>query len=482
MPLVLRLLGRFDIAATQGAGPIITGARAQMLLARLALAEGGRLERGVLSAMFWADRADAQARASLRQLVWTLRQELKAFPEALASDTLTLRLDPGAMECDVAAFDRLAKSADPADLERALTLYRGELLEGLDLLSLDPEGYFQSQRRRLHDQALQVAGALVEVYRRNRSWDDVVRVARRGLALDPYDAALNAGLMQALQELGRHVEARDQDAAFRHRMKTELGIVLADQPVPVKVRPVSAMISSPATSLADPVPLLPRVRVKNPFAIPVTAVVLALAVAFGLWSLTQGGPPAQGPSESASVVRGLPTTNLQAYDLFLRAEDRRKAAKDDPQLRAAIAVYQQATSLDPAFAEAHAGLALAAVAIAQRRFDAIQPVDTSRTEAYEAAGLALQSDPENARALIVLSRLQAQDGALDMALLSAKRAVLSRPGEAETHANLALLLSRNGQSFQARAELNKLRQLDPVPRPRRHADLRRDRLCRGTLQ
>ena len=371
-----------------------------------------------------------------------------------------MRLDPTALPTDVARFDTLAASSDTGDLETALALYRGDLLDGIDLITLEPDGYFLHERNRLRDLALRVAGTLVNAHDHSNNWEDVIRISRRGLMIDPFDEALHGHLVRALQKLGRHREARDQDDAFRHRMQTELGVPLPARPhhTPPRRAHVTPDPAIPA------VPALPQPPPHRLWAVPVLAVLLALVVVAGLWRVGQGGPLAQGAPVSAAV-KGLPSVSLEAYDLFLRAEDLRKAASDDTRLRAAIVVYRQATALDPDFSGAHAGLAMAAVAIAQRRFDAQQPPDASRSQAYDAAGQALQRDPENAHALIVLSRLQAQDGARDMALISAKRAVLSRPGDAEAHANLALLLSRSGQASAARTELSRLRQLDPMPRP-----------------
>ena len=59
MPLVLRLLGRFELAARAGDALKVTGTRAQLLLARLALAGGDRLDRQALSTLLWGGRGDA---------------------------------------------------------------------------------------------------------------------------------------------------------------------------------------------------------------------------------------------------------------------------------------------------------------------------------------------------------------------------------------------------------------------------------------
>src|SRR5262249_46653827 len=56
-----------------------------------------------------------------------------------------------------------------------------------------------------------------------------------------------------------------------------------------------------------------------------------------------------------------PTQNLPAYDAFLKGEDASKgmAVGDPPSLRRALALYEQAVALDPAFAQAWARVSMA---------------------------------------------------------------------------------------------------------------------------
>lgn len=470
MVLYLRILGRFELALGPGGGTLTQGWRAQLLLAWLALGKGERLDRGVLAAHLWGDRAESQARASLRQAIFSLRQSLKAEAGAIRCDGETVQLDPMAVDCDATIFERLASSLALADLENALTLYRGDLLEGADLTRHDTEGFFHNHRQRLRDCALQVAMALASGHAKGGHWEDAVRVARRGLVLDPYAEPLNTGLVRALQAQGRHREARDQDEGFRRRMKSELGLALPlPGPAGIALPPLSPRpLPSPLPDHSAALVRAPR-NLMPPLAgssvllalVALVPIVLALAAGFGFWQIKD--PPARGPDVSQTAVS--PVTNLQAYDLFLRAEALRIAADDQTGLRAAIDLFGKAIALDPGFSDAHAGLAMTAVTLAQHRFEALLPADDSLALAYRAAGAALQTDPENAHALIVLSRLQAQDGASDMALISAKRAVLARPADGEARGNLALLLSRSGESFLARTELTRMRQIAPMPRP-----------------
>ena len=465
MQPLLRLLGRFELAL--GTGPVLTvsGARAQLLLARLALANGDRLDRALLSAMLWGERADAQARASLRQQLWALRQELKALPDALVTEGDFVRLDPALLSTDVARFDTLAASSDTSDLETALALYRGDLLDGIDLIALEPDGYFLHERNRLRDLALRVAGALANAHDRSNSWEDIIRTSRRGLMIDPFDEALHLHLVRALQKLGRHREARDQDDAFRSRMKSELGVLTAPQAVVgLDLRASSPALPADRVDPKGPVP--PRRPLPSSVRLGAMAL-FVLVLGLGIWRQASG-PSAALPIPDATTVSAVkrnPSPNLEAYDRYMRAEAQRKAATDDDQLRSVLAAYRMAFTLDETFAAAYAGYALVAVRLWEHSLNDPVPSLGARRDAYDAAGRALQIDPGNARAMTVLSRIQAQDGARDSALVTARQAVAADRGEAEARANLALLLSYAGQTSAARSELTQLRRLDPLPRP-----------------
>ena len=605
VPLILRLLGRFDLATATGDPLALNAVRGQLLLARLALSAGVRLDRSLLSAMLWGERADARARASLRQLIWSIRGALGPNPDALVADGATLRLDPGEIRIDTTEFDQLAASADLGDLEKALALYRGELLEGVDLISASADGYFLHQRNRMRDLALQVVGSLVDGYGRDGQLDAAVRVARRGLVLDPYDEALHGRLIDLLQRLGRHREARDQDAAFRNLMKTEFGVTVATAALPTAARagltmqrPDPRPAHPPHLTTTQNAPAVPVANLRRPIwsYATITATATAILGAFGLsiWLYGANGSAKPALATAPSVVvlpfrdisidgrqpeyaaaltadlvtdlsrvsgifvmanqpgtedltdqgavaaarrlgvghavtgtvqvsvgkmrasvalidvttgqsqwtakfdrdlselfavqdemvqsivaslevklKGteiaaigrIPTKSLEAYDQYLRAEERRLVSMDADQLRRALAGYRRAIDLDPDFAEAHAGYARAAVEVWQRGLSEVMSGAVARQLAYEAAGRALELDPGNARALVVLSCIQLQDGARDSALTSARRAVAAQPNDAEARANLALVLSYAGTNTEARAELKILQRLDPTPRP-----------------
>jgi predicted ATPase/predicted negative regulator of RcsB-dependent stress response len=123
------LLGGF--AAEAGGAPVPDAAwrlrKAKELVKLLALADGHRLHREQAMDALWPDRDPDAAGNNLNQAVHAARKALGA--ETIAVGDGLLRLEAAV---DVEAFERAAAEAlrqgTPAACERALALYRGELL------------------------------------------------------------------------------------------------------------------------------------------------------------------------------------------------------------------------------------------------------------------------------------------------------------------------------------------------------------------
>ena len=162
----------------------------------------------------------------------------------------------------------------------------------------------------------------------------------------------------------------------------------------------------PQVGGAAPTPLAPSELGPAPAALPaaavperrlrhvlgaIVAVTVLLTVGMGLWRMSPGNSAVQPASDTQPIAasKRIPTRNLAAYDHYLCAEAKRRAAVGNDQLRAVLATYRSAFSLDPDFAEAHAGYALAAISLWQRSIDSPLPSIGACAEAYNAAGRAL---------------------------------------------------------------------------------------------
>ncbi len=129
----LRLLGGFEIDDGRRCLRRLHSRAAVLLLARLALRPARDHGREELAALLWPQVDLVTGLARLRQTLSTLRAALErqgglqVSRPLLAADRRVLRLLPGALECDVWAFER-ASAAGAA--HAALACYGGELLPG----------------------------------------------------------------------------------------------------------------------------------------------------------------------------------------------------------------------------------------------------------------------------------------------------------------------------------------------------------------
>jgi TolB-like protein len=91
--LRLTLYGGFSLADADGAEIPLKSKKAKALLAYLALPLGKARSREEIMALLWSDRAEAQARGSLRQMLSGLRKDLGGG--VLRIDNNAVALDPG---------------------------------------------------------------------------------------------------------------------------------------------------------------------------------------------------------------------------------------------------------------------------------------------------------------------------------------------------------------------------------------------------
>lgn len=138
----VRLLGGFEIDDGLHRLTRLRSRAAMALLARVAMAPLRDHAREELATLLWPDADDATGRSRLRQTLSLLRAVLEPVgaPAVLYADRRVLRAVPGALWCDVVAFEQ-ALQARPDD---ALALYGGELLPGFF------DEWLVDERQRLH--------------------------------------------------------------------------------------------------------------------------------------------------------------------------------------------------------------------------------------------------------------------------------------------------------------------------------------------
>ncbi|OCP38967.1 adenylate/guanylate cyclase domain-containing protein [Ensifer sp. LC163] len=150
--------------------------------------------------------------------------------------------------------------------------------------------------------------------------------------------------------------------------------------------------------------------------------------------------------------------DLEAYDLFVRG--RALATQSLRETRAARPLLARAIEIDPGFAGAHAWLAMS------HHFDALyyrEPVDEHRVAACTAASKAVEIDPENADAHIVLGYLRAYEGEFEAGLAEFEQGLRLNPNHSAGWAHLADLRVFEGRAIEAVESAENSFRLNPYP-------------------
>ncbi len=208
----LRLLGRFQLIGRDGEAPL-HARKAIALLTYLALQPGQWARRDALAGLLWEDFPAAQARASLRQALASIRKLENDNGPILALDADVVRLSTD-VTVDALMLDRVEVSGWPQ---------QDELLPGLDFPNLPTFGAWLSiERARVRQKVTKALAHRIELaLRPGGDLESVSEAAFRLLALDPMNEVAHRALMIVHSRQGRGALALRQ---FRHLSK-----LLADE-------------------------------------------------------------------------------------------------------------------------------------------------------------------------------------------------------------------------------------------------------------
>jgi DNA-binding SARP family transcriptional activator/class 3 adenylate cyclase len=195
------------------------------LLAYLALHPDQVQARPKLAALLWGDHSEVPARDSLRQALSLLRKALSRIdPHALVAHEDTITFVPTALTTDAIAFADLVAQQGPENLERAIALYGGELLEGFQVRAPEFESWVTAERERLRELALQAMTRLLDHHLSTGAVEPGIRIAARLLAADPMQEQVHRSLMELYCRQGRHGAALRQYRTCADVLAQELGI------------------------------------------------------------------------------------------------------------------------------------------------------------------------------------------------------------------------------------------------------------------
>lgn len=156
---LIRILGVPEIEV---ATPTTFPEKGYALIAALILAPEKKQSRQVLASMLWEDVDQARALANLRQLLMRLKKlQPEDEPFVLAPGTM-LVAGPGSERSDLAFFLEGCQATDIEKRMRALSLMRGQLLDGIDTGQDQFYLWLLSERGRIRDHFFSLAATLLE--------------------------------------------------------------------------------------------------------------------------------------------------------------------------------------------------------------------------------------------------------------------------------------------------------------------------------
>jgi len=233
----VRLLGTFEVRVGSRAIERWRSRKARQLLALLALTPGRPLARDALIEVFWPEADPARGANNLSIAVHHVRSRLGEALEAsdgnrgLIVEQGLYRLDPDLdWRIDAVEFGGLVLRAKAAlgldrevearaDLEAALRVYGGELLES-DLT----EEWVQEPRETLASQYGWAVGWMVACVAGDRDWERVLQLGQLLVQRDPCDEVGHRWLMRAHVALGNRAAALRQFRACEVRLREEFDV------------------------------------------------------------------------------------------------------------------------------------------------------------------------------------------------------------------------------------------------------------------
>lgn len=221
----ISVFGGGRVQAACGQTIPFSGQKDQALPGFLAVSPGVNYSREKLAAMLWSDSGDRQARDSLKQALLRLRRSLDPFgKELLVTDRQSVMLASDSVRVDVVLFEDLMRDQVPESIERAASLYSGDLLDGIQVRDATFEDWLELERQRLRTLATSAWTDFMKQSFNRGQHKRAVGAARQLLSFDPLHETACRILMHAHVERGERTQALKLFERLQSRLQQELAV------------------------------------------------------------------------------------------------------------------------------------------------------------------------------------------------------------------------------------------------------------------
>ncbi|MBO6521629.1 MAG: tetratricopeptide repeat protein [Rhodospirillales bacterium] len=220
--IFLGLLGGFRARQTGGDELLFPTRKSRMLCAYLAMPVGEPRPRERLAGLLWSERADEQARGSLRNALTTVRRVLGADAIRVESDQVALV--PSVVSCDVDRFMVATAQGTAESLRQAYEIYRGPLLDGLPEGEEPFDDWLRNERARIDKVAHQALSSLLDSHVVAGEAAAGLDVGNRLISIDPLHEATYRTVMELHTEIGERAQALRIYEDLRRLLANEVGV------------------------------------------------------------------------------------------------------------------------------------------------------------------------------------------------------------------------------------------------------------------
>ena len=236
--LSLALLGTFEAKNGTRTAIRFRTAKTKALLAYLAAESAQAHTRNSLTGLLWPEMPQDLALRNLSKTLSRLHESLGDAARQTATSTYpqpqpfilaerdVIRWNTRArFELDITRFAQWASADDLTQLESAVTLYRGEFLQGFSLTgSPGFETWQMLQREHYASLLIEALSRLAQMHLDRNDFARATAAARRQLALEPWRESAHRQLMLALAAGGERGLALAQYEVCKRVLARELGI------------------------------------------------------------------------------------------------------------------------------------------------------------------------------------------------------------------------------------------------------------------
>ncbi|MGI6072945.1 MAG: AfsR/SARP family transcriptional regulator [Lachnospiraceae bacterium] len=199
------------------AQPIRASRKKMMLLEFLILNSQKPVSAERLAEVIWREDEEIDAENTLKTLVSRLRKDLEdnGITNAIVTTPGGYMWDPEPpAKIDAFRMEEICNAVLNAEsltldvrdqLEELLSLYTGDLLpdSGLDIWIASKSYYY-------HDLYLDTVYRYINFLKKEKAYEDIIRICKIALDIDPFDSTLNLELMSALAKIGKIKEMSEQ--------------------------------------------------------------------------------------------------------------------------------------------------------------------------------------------------------------------------------------------------------------------------------